>query len=88
MLNYRSKEIKKFKANTDELNLSELRNKEIIGLFMLGQISYYQMNEVLGLSEKEARELIEGLSFQLSQNVVRDDSETTVDVWEPIEEEK
>lgn len=88
MLNYRSKEMHKFHANTQELNLSELRNKEIIGLFMIGEVSYYEMSEALDLSEQEARDLIEGLAHQLSKNVVRDDSDKSVDVLEPVEEDQ
>jgi hypothetical protein len=86
MFGYQSKEMKKFTSNAKELELSQLQNKEIIGLFMIGEISYKEMNQVLDLSEQEARDLIEGLSFQLSRNVLRDDRELQVDVWEPSEE--
>lgn len=87
MFGYPSKEMKKFKSNTKELELTELRNAEIIGLFMIGEISYKQMSRVLGLSEQEARDLVEGLSFQLSRNVARNDDDIQVDVWEPTEDE-
>lgn len=83
MFGYVSKEMKKFKANTSELNLQELRNKEIVGLYMIGEISYKEMCEALLLSGDEGRDLIEGLSFQLSRNIVRDDDDLKVNVWEP-----
>lgn len=82
MFGYQSKEMKKFKGNTKELHLHELRNKEIVGLFLIGEISYKEMSEVLDLSEQDAKDLIEGLSFQLSRNVLRDDHKLQVDVWE------
>jgi len=83
MFGYQSVEMKKFRANTSELDLHLLRNKEIIGLFMIGQISISELKEVLDMSDKETNELIEGLSFQLSRNVLRDDDDLQVDVWMP-----
>ena len=81
MLGYPSKEIKKLKANTKELRLRKLMNQEIVGLYMIGEISYHQLLNVLDISKEEGQELLKGLSLTLSQNVLRDDSELNVDVW-------
>lgn len=87
MFGYQSVEMKKFKANTSELDLHQLRNREIVGLFMIGQISISELKEALDLSDHETNELIEGLSFQLSRNIVRDDDDLQVDVWMPSSHE-
>lgn len=80
MLSYQSEEMMKWKGDFKGIKMDVLQNKEIVGLYMIGQISYKKMLRLLGLSSVEGRELLEGLSFQLSRNVLRDDSEFKINL--------
>jgi len=87
MFGYPSEEIKKLTVNLHELNFQKLRNKELVGLFLLGKLSYKDIKNELGLDDRGARDLIDGLAFQLSRNITRDDEEMQVPVWEATKEE-
>lgn len=83
MLGYQSEEMMKWQVDTKGIKVEHLQNKEIVGLYMIGMISYNKMLRELGMTKEEGRELLEGLAYQLSRNVLRDDSrfKSNIDVW-------
>lgn len=87
MYGYQSKELLKLKTNVNDLDVSQMQNKEIVGLFLIGELSYKQMLEVLGLSDKEGRDLLHGLGDELGRSICRDDEDYQVAVWEATEDE-
>lgn len=83
MFGYQSEEMLKWQKDIKGMKVEQLQNKEIVGLYMIGMISYNKMLRALGMTKEEGRELLEGLAYQLSRNVLRDDSQfkSNIDVW-------
>ena len=86
MFDYKSNEMnEKFKGNTERLDHDKLLNKEILGLYLIGEISYKEMYERLDLTEQQGRDFLEGLAFQLSKHVSRDDRNLNISLWDSEE---
>lgn len=81
MFTYRSNEAKKINIPMKNLDLNKMTNKEIVGLFFIGAISYQELLTTLGLSEKEGMEFIEGMSKELNLHILRDDEEAQKESW-------
>ena len=78
MFGNKSKEMKKYRTNINELAINELKNEEIIGLYLIGDLSYKETKDALGLTIKEMNELIESFANLFSLHVLRDDKDVEI----------
>ena len=79
MYKYTTNEAKKI--NIPSLSLEKLNNEELVGLYLIGHLSYKELQSALDLDDNQVIELINGIQLIISQLILRDDEDSQADAW-------
>lgn len=81
MIAYCSKELMKVESNIDEIDLTKLQSHEILGFYLIGEISFGKLVELLEVDYQEARMFVSGLGKQVEDFSNKDDENVEVELW-------
>jgi hypothetical protein len=80
MIMMHSKEIYKVEVDFSRFKLERLTSFEVFGLYLIGEISFEVLKDVLHLSDEEARKLVGQVCQMIEDTSKKDDSQVEYDI--------